>query len=186
MARTRTLDVIEVEEPCTEDWDRMLGGGAVRFCRVCRFNVYDLSQMSLGEAARLVEESEGRLCVRFVRRADGTVVTDDCAPARFAALRKAARRSLRVAAAMSAALLAFLLGAVGALSMWLGRSGGPEPRLDKNVLVLATSPYEHPPFFPPEPAQPEIVQPAQPEVVQPMQPIEHEPRPVLMGRIRRR
>jgi hypothetical protein len=30
------------------------------------------------EAERLVVEKEGRLCVRFHRRADGTVLTRDC------------------------------------------------------------------------------------------------------------
>lgn len=120
MARTRTLDVIEIEEPCSEDWDRMIGSGSVRFCQLCRFNVYDLRALTEDEIVRLVTETEGRLCVQVYRRADGTVVTADCAPARFEAARRVARRSLKVAAGMIAAMLTFVLGLAGLLVLRLG------------------------------------------------------------------
>ena len=41
-------------------------------------NVYNLSDMTEEEALKLVEEREGRLCVRFYQREDGTVLTSDC------------------------------------------------------------------------------------------------------------
>ena len=41
-------------------------------------NVYNLSGMSRTEAENLLMNSEGRLCVRFYQRADGSVITQDC------------------------------------------------------------------------------------------------------------
>ena len=155
MARHRSLDVIEVEDPCTEDWDAMVGSGAVRYCQLCRFNVYDLSQMTRAEASELVESTEGRLCVSFYRRADGTVVTSDCAPARFAALRKAARRSLVVAGGLLAAFLGFVLGLAGLVALRLGPKDSSEAVVRKlEVVAKAMVPLyvtESPPEPPPEP-----------------------------------
>src|SRR6185503_21216807 len=39
---------------------------------------YDLSAMTRDEATALVAASEGKLCARFYRRTDGTVLTADC------------------------------------------------------------------------------------------------------------
>lgn len=111
MSRKVSLDVIEVPSPCPESWEGMKGDGPVRFCGLCEMNVYNLSAMTRDEAEALVRERDGRLCVRFYRRADGTVTTTDCAPRRFAALRKVARRTMTGAAA----LLIALLGLVGSL-----------------------------------------------------------------------
>ncbi|HBQ15973.1 MAG TPA: hypothetical protein DEF51_34195 [Myxococcales bacterium] len=108
MTAKRGLDVISVKEPCPEDWAGMQGDDEVRFCGLCRKNVYDLSAMTRARAEALLSEREGRLCVRFYRRADGTVSTVDCAPIRFAALRKAARRTLTGAAALFVALLSMV------------------------------------------------------------------------------
>jgi len=56
----------------------MDGDDQVRFCRECSRNVYNLSEMTQDEAQRIVAEREGRLCVRFYQRRDGTVLTSDC------------------------------------------------------------------------------------------------------------
>jgi hypothetical protein len=106
------LETIEVAEPCTEDWDAMPGDEKVRLCGLCDRHVYHLSAMTRDEAEALVSEREGRICVRFVRRADGTVTTSDCAPDRMAALRRAAKKSLALGATVAAGLMA-LVGAVG-------------------------------------------------------------------------
>lgn len=111
--RTR-LDVIEIDEPCAEPWDRMTGDDRRRFCGTCRMHVYDLSALAREDAERLLAEREGQpLCVQLVRRADGTVVTADCTPSRLAAARRAARRSLALAGALVAATLGAVLGVVG-------------------------------------------------------------------------
>ena len=69
---------LRIASPCKAPWDNMDGDERVRFCRECNRNVYNLSAMTEAEARRLVEEREGRVCVRFFQRRDGTVLTTDC------------------------------------------------------------------------------------------------------------
>src|SRR5437867_3160947 len=73
-----SLDNIRVAKPCPASWNDMEGDDRVRFCAHCRLNVYNLSGMSRRDAGDLIQLVEGRLCVRFFRRKDGTVLTDDC------------------------------------------------------------------------------------------------------------
>jgi hypothetical protein len=75
---TNPLDNIRIASPCSADWNEMLGDERKRFCSQCSLNVYNLSGMTPGEAENLLLTSEGRVCVRFYRRADGTVLTKDC------------------------------------------------------------------------------------------------------------
>jgi len=64
---------------CTASWDDMTGSDRVRHCGLCRKDVYNLSAMPRPEAAALLAGNvDGKLCVRFYRRGDGTVVTSDC------------------------------------------------------------------------------------------------------------
>src|SRR5262245_30686562 len=72
------LDRIQVARPCAASWDSMKGDDRVRHCSVCRLNVYNLSGMTRREATDLISTVEGRLCVRFYRRKDGTILTRDC------------------------------------------------------------------------------------------------------------
>ena len=72
------LDNIQIASPCEANWDDMYGDGRKRFCGDCKLNVYNLSGMSRDEAEALIMNAEGRLCVRFYRRADGSVITEDC------------------------------------------------------------------------------------------------------------
>jgi ankyrin repeat protein len=64
-----------IPAPCEADWDSMIGNERVRFCEHCHLRVTNLSALTRQEAMRLVARSEGRLCVRFVKRLDGRVVT---------------------------------------------------------------------------------------------------------------
>ena len=72
------LSNIKIASPCSADWDQMYGDGRKRFCGDCKLNVYNLSGMTKDEAETLVMNAEGRLCVRFYQRADGSVITQDC------------------------------------------------------------------------------------------------------------
>jgi hypothetical protein len=81
------LDRISVASPCTASWDEMRGDDRVRFCGHCQLNVYNLSAMTRQAAEQLVAQREGRLCVRFYRRTDDTVLTPDC-PRGLEALRR--------------------------------------------------------------------------------------------------
>ena len=72
------LDGIRVASPCQASWDAMAGDDRARFCSSCSKNVYNLSAMTTAEAVAFVADREGEACVRFYRRADGTVLTSDC------------------------------------------------------------------------------------------------------------
>src|ERR1051325_10890747 len=72
------LSLIKVASPCTASWDAMSGDEQVRFCGQCAQYVYNLSEMTEDQAQTLVAEYEGKMCVRFYRRKDGTMLTKDC------------------------------------------------------------------------------------------------------------
>jgi hypothetical protein len=74
----RLLNEIRIATPCTASWDEMTGNDTVRFCGECKLNVYNISSMTAASAALLVDQTEGRLCVRLYKRKDGTVLTEDC------------------------------------------------------------------------------------------------------------
>src|SRR3954470_21286957 len=98
--RLPVLDNLRIATPCNADWDDMVGDARVRFCGKCEKNVYDLSAMTRADAESLVREKEGRLCVRFYQRADGTVLPADCpAGVRKQRLRRRIWASLSGAAA---------------------------------------------------------------------------------------
>lgn len=75
---TIPLDNVRIASPCPANWDEMVGDERRRFCSQCNLNVYNLSGMTGDEAENLLLTSEGRVCVRFYRRQDGTVLTQDC------------------------------------------------------------------------------------------------------------
>lgn len=75
---TNPLDNIKIASPCRADWNAMVGNNRQRYCGECKLNVYNLSGMSRTEAENLLLQSEGRICVRYFRRSDGTVLTEDC------------------------------------------------------------------------------------------------------------
>ena len=90
------LNNIKIASPCSANWETMLGDDKKRFCGECKLNVYNLSGMSKTEAENLLMESEVRLCVRFYRRHDGTILTEDC-PVGWARSRTSASRRPAVA-----------------------------------------------------------------------------------------
>lgn len=100
------LDDLRVASPCSADWNRMDGDERKRFCAQCRLNVYNLSSMTRYDAENLLRLSEGRLCVRYYQRADGTILTQDC-PVGWGRVKQ--RTSLVVATVFS--LIASLFGA---------------------------------------------------------------------------
>ena len=105
------LDNLGVAAPCSAEWATMTGDERVRHCALCKKNVYNLSDMSRAEAESLIREKEGRLCVRFYQRADGTVLTANC-PVGL----RAVQRRLRWIGAGVAAFLALCVTGVWARS----------------------------------------------------------------------
>lgn len=108
--RRERLNEVRVASPCHVDWERMAGDEKVRFCGSCELHVYNLSAMDVEEAAEVIQQNEGRLCVRFYRRADGTVLTQDCPVGADRVRRK--RRQVVGATVLGTAAAAMLSSAV--------------------------------------------------------------------------
>lgn len=154
------LDQVSIASPCHASWSDMSGDERARFCRHCKLNVYNLSDMTRDEAEAFVRQSEGRTCVRFYRRHDGTILTRDCP----VGLRLVRHRFARAVAAF-AGILAALVGSTlfgGKLSR-LAPSGfrtpsaafarwvTPQPDCE---LILGKMMYLRPPMPNPVPATP--------------------------------
>jgi hypothetical protein len=105
---TNPLNNIKIASPCSADWNKMIGDERSRFCGDCKLNVYNLSGMSQREAENLILQSEGRLCVKFYRRSDGSVLTKDC-PVGWQAI----KRNISKTATAFASLIFALLSGVG-------------------------------------------------------------------------
>ena len=131
---TSQLDEVRVAAPCPADWGKMVGDERVRYCGSCSLHVYNLSGMTKREAEVLVTSAEGRLCVRFYRRADGTILTRNC-PVGLSAVR---RRVTRVAGSALSAVVAFFAG--------LGINFGTDRALSPPVMGESAVPAPHIPW----------------------------------------
>jgi hypothetical protein len=85
---------IRVASPCPVSWGSMHGDDRVRFCRTCRLHVYNLSEMTWAEVQARLRAIEGRTCVTFYQRPDGTMLTRDCPLTRVERVRRWAGRSI--------------------------------------------------------------------------------------------
>lgn len=132
--RTSPLDYVRVAAPCSAGWDNMIGNERVRFCGQCQLNVYNLSAMTKQDAERLVTQAEGRLCIRYYRRTDGTILTRNC-PVGLRALK---RRLSRIASASASAVISFCAGML-AVTGWRER---PLPEVAApRVLIKANEKF---------------------------------------------
>lgn len=66
MSKKSLIDSVEVKDPCSEDWNEMQGSDKVRFCSHCSKHVNNLSEMTRKQATRLVRDSDGKLCIRYI------------------------------------------------------------------------------------------------------------------------
>ncbi|HEY6038950.1 MAG TPA: hypothetical protein VIV58_31925 [Kofleriaceae bacterium] len=105
-AKLPILDNIRVASPCTADWSQMTGSERARHCNKCDKQVFDLSEMTRAEAEALIIEKHGKLCARYYRRSDGTILTSDC---RVGA---AAARKRKIIAVASLAMISAGVAAV--------------------------------------------------------------------------
>lgn len=110
--KTSPLNNIKIASPCSANWDEMNGDDKKRFCGSCQLNVYNLSGMTKIEAEKLLMDSEGKVCVRFYKRADGTVLTQDC-PVGWAKV----KRNLTRAATAVFSLIIGLFGGIFAFNI---------------------------------------------------------------------
>lgn len=126
------IDQMRIATPCPIAWEQMTGDERVRFCAHCQLNVYNISELSRTETERLVASTEGRLCARLFRRADGTVLTKDC-PVGIRALR---RRVAKRTAAIFAAVVSLSAAAFGQQSSENGQSEcTPQTRITRSAAT---------------------------------------------------
>ena len=101
MNTNELLANVRVASPCSARWGHMVGDNRVRHCLQCNKNVYNFSAMTEAEIAELIREREGKVCARFYRRADGTMLTADC-PMGAGRFWRAVKTRLTAAAALLA------------------------------------------------------------------------------------
>jgi hypothetical protein len=78
--RLPLLDQVKVASPCPAKWDDMVGDDRKRFCLSCDKHVFNISALSREDAEQFLQENAGgEVCVRYYQRADGTIMTSDCA-----------------------------------------------------------------------------------------------------------
>jgi len=115
----RTIDGLQprlrlrLARPCPVDWNAMEGDDRVRFCKLCERDVYHLSAMKHVEVQELMLTKQGKLCVRFFQRADGTVMTSDCPVGK----RERRRRSMLMTAGAAGAAALLAAASAGFLRM---------------------------------------------------------------------
>jgi hypothetical protein len=113
---------LRVAAPCPLRWQDMAGDDRVRFCGKCQQHVYNVESLKVEAVRALIQQREGRVCVRLQQRADGTVITRDC----WYVVRRARERLVATALGVAVAAVGFW-GGVGLLSrrIWGWRPEGP-------------------------------------------------------------
>lgn len=111
------LNKIMIASPCSIGWENMEGDERVRFCNACQLNVYNTSQMSKNEVELLLTNGKSN-CLRIYRRADGTMMTDDC---------PVGLRSARNAAQRMTTRLTKVAASIWAIALSLSSAMGKEP-----------------------------------------------------------
>ena len=148
---TNPLNSIKIASPCSADWNAMIGNERQRYCGQCKLNVYNLSGMTQKQAEDLIMNSEGRLCARFYRREDGTILTKDC-PVGWAAAKK---RMSRIWTAVASVLIAALSG-IGIVALTKSESSPPimgDIEIERNpddipIMGVVAPDYSPPPQDP--------------------------------------
>lgn len=125
--KTNQLNNIKIASPCSADWNAMFGDNRKRFCGDCKLNVYNLSDMSQIEAESFLLNSEGRVCVKFFKRADGTVLTKDC-PVGWAKVKQKVSRT-------ATAAFGLIAGLFGGLYAFTTLKEDEKPRLMGEIVM---------------------------------------------------
>ncbi|MBI2193684.1 MAG: hypothetical protein HYU36_17040 [Planctomycetes bacterium] len=123
-----SLETVRVASPCRVSWGTMIGDDRTRYCGRCRMNVYNISSMTREEAETFIREREGRTCVRFYQRTDGTILTSDCG-----GIGEAVRKRWPVAAGLVAAVIALLVGGIAFAFTRRNSPAGPLPILQNPI-----------------------------------------------------
>jgi hypothetical protein len=125
---TNPLDGVKIASPCDANWNEMRGNERKKYCAMCKLNVYNLSEMTQTEAENFLINSEGRICLRVFRRADGTVITQDC-PVGWARIKRKVSRTATATFALVAGFFGgiFALESLKTLRQFTNYDKVPEP-----------------------------------------------------------
>lgn len=167
------LGRISIASPCSEDWESMTGDDRARSCAKCQLTVYDLSALTALEARDLIAQKEGQVCVRFFKRADGTVLTRDCPVAVATSRRRGVLAGVAVAVGAVGALVALAPSVQSALR--------DEPSVQDFPFVPLAGPV--PPPSPKPPPQAPAPPPDERWMEARRGRFTHEPSRAIMGRI---
>ena len=131
-----SIDRMRIASPCSMNWEGMTGDNRARYCDLCNLHVYNISEMTNKEVKTLIANTEGRICARLYKRADGTVITRDC-PVGLRAIR---RRVSRVASVTIAAIFGICTGTFGKTSPTDFRPGSSRYRISGMNVGIASRP----------------------------------------------
>jgi hypothetical protein len=116
----------------------MDGDGRVRFCSLCKLNVYNISEMTQKEAETLLENRSSRTCLRLYRRPDGTLLTKDC-PVGRRIIDGIKRQAYAIAATIAATFVAMLNATTVFGQQELKEFGQQKSSKIENPFVLGVS-----------------------------------------------
>jgi hypothetical protein len=108
------LNRIMIASPCSIGWENMDGDERVRFCNACQLNVYNTSQMTKKEVVSLMSNGKAN-CLRIYRRADGTMLTEDC-PVGLRRVRNAIKTMTQRLTSVVASIWALALSTSGVMA----------------------------------------------------------------------
>jgi len=57
--------ILQIPEPCNQDWSRMRATSTGKFCNHCSKKLIDFTSLTDAEIIRLLEQSQGQLCGRL-------------------------------------------------------------------------------------------------------------------------
>ena len=66
---------IRIAKPCSQKWSEMQGDASKRYCTQCDRYVHNLSAMSERKRAAFVSRAGRRICIAYLQRRDGSVIT---------------------------------------------------------------------------------------------------------------
>src|SRR5262245_14991353 len=133
------LSRVRVASRCKADWDSMIGNDRTRFCSQCELNVFNLSAMTRAEAEHLIANAETRLCVRFYRRRDGSIITQDCP----VGLRRLKLRASRIRKAVAATLFGFFAGSTATVAVHRVESLLTDSQMTMGTIAEPAKTHDH-------------------------------------------
>jgi hypothetical protein len=134
------LDRVMIAAPCSQSWEGMEGTENIRFCQGCEKNVYNISAMTRMEAEKFLLENGTTPCVRFYRRSDGTLITDNC-PVALRGIRDRFKNLSKLVAGFATLILGIpAAGAQDATNIYDGEMSMGDPVVSKPATPPKVAP----------------------------------------------